>query len=184
MSDLTLEDNPISVDKKLYYQAIFEECEGLQTLDYQNIKKIKEENGFSKETITKTQKELSDLEKKIFDDFREQKNDKGLSEDSRENEIKQSETSNLEKKIPTPHKNPKTTNSLLNKHFESSPNKKQNNNFEEDITVSQKNKESEDGLDPETVIKIIEDQFNKEILRVEVLFETYINLETKKEWNN
>jgi len=157
LTELNLENNPISEDKILYYQLILELCESLATLDSTPVSQIKEDLNLNDEDGKNRSANVTDREnEKMF----------GNSQ------------SNFRKKEDYVKAN-KINTKTVSKYKSVSPGKpndaKNRNNYKDPKSASlvpsdQKLDDSTNSsLEPEKVITIIKDQFAKEIQRVEKL---------------
>jgi hypothetical protein len=216
LTDLTLDENPISFERRAYYQTIIEECHSLQTLDHQQVSKIIEEIGNSKENFAKievgdqksvegvfkgaenkrTTPYLEELSREDLDTIQIHANadEKYIEYPKREiteNLPKSRENNRTQRVLEASSENRKEEKGKSISPIRQKPNPKEKQRLPREdsdnvleIFRRSPNENSEDskelndqGLDPIVVIKIIEEQFMKEIQRVEVrLFIALIDL--------
>ncbi len=206
LEDLTLDENPVSFESS-YYQTILDECFYLQTLDHQQIAKIKENITNSKENVTKLEMneckraannatkipEYKKISSSIDEIETEEISSAQLPLSIQENKKKEtmdnlsklidnskfqrilevsSENRKEEKGISvSPNKEKPSIKEKQKNHKESFHNgqemKKSSQNSRQYERVEMNHHDDQE-LDPVVVIKIIEEQYNKEVQRVEV----------------
>lgn len=179
--ELALDENPIAADKPSYYQIVTGLCTALETLDSVSIQKIEEGLYQNKQLGGKEDENKidsddgSELERQKSDKENESDHGRGFSKGSDKSKRKDSASKSQGKSMskyksvsPT-----KKNGSQVNSATKPKPpfiNNVDNLKDKSSSNQDEEEKENNDSnLEPEKVIEIIREQFDREIQRVEVL---------------
>lgn len=171
-----MDENPIASDKPSYYQIITGLCTALESLDSVSIQKVEEvlyqnnQLGGKEDENKIDSDDASELERQRSDKENESDYGRGYSKGSDKSKRKDSATKSQGKSVPKY----KSVSPTKKNGSQSNSATKPKPPFIVPVEGSKDNPDEEEkenndsNLDPEKVIEIIKEQFDREIQRVEV----------------